>query len=242
MARVRKSRERVELAGGVHRPSASTVGRELGIDEAGRGPAVGPMVLAAVCLDSGGAEALTALGVRDSKTFGASKKARQLRGELATAIYRIARQVEVCVVDVATIDARVAKGELNMLEREVAAELIARFPVVDRIIADGQTLFSPLRRRFTHLTAMNKAEDHSATVAAASIVAKSRRDDLFARIAHRYLGQFGEIRGGGYANAATQRFLRAYAATFSRLPPEARHSWPHRYLDDLKQGHIGDPV
>ena len=41
----------------------------LGIDEAGRGPAVGPMVMAAVALDSRDAAALTRKGLRDSKAI-----------------------------------------------------------------------------------------------------------------------------------------------------------------------------
>ncbi|HEX7598918.1 MAG TPA: hypothetical protein VF518_11930, partial [Polyangia bacterium] len=42
----------------------------LGVDEAGRGPALGPMVLAAVALDGKGATLLARHGVRDSKAFG----------------------------------------------------------------------------------------------------------------------------------------------------------------------------
>jgi len=41
------------------------------------------------------------------------------------------------------------------------------------------------------------------------------------------------VRGGGYGNAATHRFLRAYAERFGRLPPEARRSWPYPYLLDI---------
>ena len=43
----------------------------LGIDEAGRGPAIGPMVMAAVAIDSKAAAALSRKGLRDSKSFGA---------------------------------------------------------------------------------------------------------------------------------------------------------------------------
>ena len=44
---------------------------------------------------------------------------------------------------------------------------------------------------------------------------------------------FGPLGGGGYANAATRRFLRAYAEKHRRLPPEARRSWPYVYLADI---------
>ena len=62
-------------------------------------------------------------------------------------------------------------------------------------------------------------------MAAASIVAKDARDRAFAVIARRYAEEFGEIRGGGYLNAATRRFLEAYEERYGALPPEARRTW-----------------
>ena len=205
----------------------------LGIDEAGRGPVLGPMVMAAVCLDTRGARALTRSGLRDSKSFGASDKARARRAELAAQVQAIALHVDVCVVDVVEIDRRVCRGELNVLEREVAQTLISRAPHVDRIIADGRTLFGPLAARYPNLVAWNKAESRHAAVAGASVVAKHRRDQIFELIRQRYVPIFGDVRGGGYGNEATRRFLRAYARKFHRLPPEARRSWPFHYLHDI---------
>lgn len=207
--------------------------RTLGIDEAGRGPVLGPMVMAAVCLDTRAARALTRAGVRDSKAYGASDRAREERAELAARIRAHALHVAVRVVDVAEIDRRVRRQELNVLEREVAEELIACSPAADSIIADGKNLFRPLAHRHGHLVACDAAESRHAAVAAASIIAKHRRDQIFACIARRYEPLFGEVRGGGYGNAATRAFLRAYAARFGRLPPEARRSWPYPYLQDI---------
>src|SRR3990172_10891831 len=53
----------------------------LGIDEAGRGPVLGPMVVAGVVLKPQAASALTRRGVVDSKSFGAGEEARQQRAE-----------------------------------------------------------------------------------------------------------------------------------------------------------------
>jgi len=58
----------------------------LGIDEAGRGPAIGPMVMAAVALDSRAASALTRKGLCDSKTYGAGDEAHEVRANLAAEI------------------------------------------------------------------------------------------------------------------------------------------------------------
>ena len=49
----------------------------------------------------------------------------------------------------------------------------------------------------------------------------------------RYEAEFGPIAGGGYANAATRRWLRAYVERHRRLPDEARRSWPYPYVEDL---------
>jgi ribonuclease HII len=211
----------------------SAIRRTLGIDEAGRGPVLGPMVMAAVSLDSRGARVLSRAGVRDSKAFGASERAREERAALADKVRACALHVEVRVVDVAEIDRRVRRQELNVLEREVAEDMIACSPTVDSIIADGRHLFRPLASRHVNLLAWDGAEARHAAVAAASIVAKHRRDELFACIRRRYQPLFGEIRGGGYGNAATRHFLRAYAERFGRLPPEARRSWPYPYLTDI---------
>jgi len=212
---------------------ASRILTTLGVDEAGRGPAMGPMVMAGVVLDTYGARTLTRAGLRDSKIYGASPEGKRRRQELALRVRRVARFVAVRVVDVAEIDRRVSVGELNVLEREVAEDFICGAPRVDRIIADGKVLFSPLCGRYPHLAAFNKAESKHASVAAASVVAKSLRDQIFERIHNRYEPLFGAFKGGGYVNAGTRKFLRAYAQRFRRLPPEARRSWPHPYLRDI---------
>ena len=66
----------------------------LGIDEAGRGPVLGPMVVAGVVLKPQAASALTRRGVMDSKEFGAGEEARERRGKLAEHIRRLAEDVQ----------------------------------------------------------------------------------------------------------------------------------------------------
>jgi ribonuclease HII len=104
---------------------------------------------------------------------------------------------------------------------------------VRRIVADGHTLFKPLCARHAHLDALDRAEERHVAVAAASIVAKVRRDELFHTIAARYRHTFGEVRGNGYVNAATRAFLRAYIEHHRGLPPEGRRSWPWHFARDL---------
>jgi len=200
----------------------------LGIDEAGRGPGIGPMVLAAVALDQATAEMLVGAGIKDSKAFGSGVAARRARSRLAALVQRLAAWSAVEVCDVAEIDAFVARGGLNQLERERARSLIRRGPISARVVADGRTLFGPLRAEFPQLEAMDRAEDAHPAVAAASICAKALRDELFAAIAARYQAEFGVLRGGGYVNPATCAFVAEHVKRYGRLPVEARKSWPWR--------------
>jgi len=129
-----------------------------------------------------------------------------------------------------TIDARVVHGELNVLERELAAHMLEAAPLLsgDSIVCDGARLFSPLRVRFSNLRAMDKAESKYASVAAASILAKDLRDSAFDEIVERYQDSYGPLKGGGYPNAATNAFIDWHVAQFGTLPPQTRKSWGRR--------------
>jgi len=205
----------------------------LGIDEAGRGPSVGPMVMAAVALDSRSAASLTRAGLCDSKAYGAGDDAHAIRSSLAIEIRKRAHFVALIEVAHTEIDERVSRHELNLLERELAGRLIDQAPTVDRIIADGKRMFAALGQRYDHFESHDRAEEKHASVAAASVIAKVLRDERFTQIRARYEADFGPITGGGYANAATRRWLRAYAQRHGRLPDETRLTWPHPYVEDL---------
>ncbi len=205
----------------------------LGIDEAGRGPAIGPMVMAAVALDSRAASALTRMGLCDSKTYGAGDEAHEVRANLAAEIRVRATFVALIEVEHTEIDERVLRNELNVLERELATKLIGQAPTCDRIIADGKRMFSALCGRFANFESHDRAEEKHAAVAAASVIAKVRRDERFHQIRARYEDELGPIAGGGYSNAATRAWVRKYVEKYMRLPEEARRSWPHDYVEDL---------
>jgi len=205
----------------------------LGIDEAGRGPAIGPMVMAAVAIDSRTAAALTRMGLRDSKAFGAGDEAHEVRKKLADEVRKRALFVHAIEIEHDEIDRRVCRGELNCLEREIATRLIEAAPACDKIIADGKRMFAALSLRFTQFISVDRAEEAHASVAAASVVAKVLRDERFKAIKNRYESEFGPITGGGYANAATRKWVRAYVERYSRLPDEARLSWPYAFVADL---------
>ncbi|MBA3549096.1 MAG: hypothetical protein H0T76_21640 [Nannocystis sp.] len=198
-----------------------------GVDEAGRGPVLGPMALAVVVLDRKSTRALTKLGVQDSKRFGAGPRAQEQRAALTAQIHKHAIAWTCELVSVEIIDEHTFRGQLNRLEQDVALQLLRRLgaSLEAAIICDGANLFRPLQQHYPRLQAVNDGESHHVAVAAASIIAKHARDTAFAEICSRYEPEFGPVAGGGYANAATRRFLTAYAAARGGLPPEARKSW-----------------
>ncbi len=216
----------------------------LGIDEAGRGPAIGPLVVAAVLLHPRRAGALTRLGVRDSKHFGAGGPAAGRRGRLASHVERLAEWVGVRVLPAEEVDRRTMAGELNLLEREAARSLLVEIPenrAPRRILADGEKVFGSLAAEIPGMEAMDRAESRHVAVAAASIVAKVRRDRLFAELLERirsgyrerYGEDFGPVHGAGYVNEGTGEFLRRYHQRTGSLPPGTRHAWGWSVIREL---------
>jgi len=205
----------------------------LGIDEAGRGPVIGPLVLAGVLLPATRQRKLLELGVRDSKAFGSTRRAQIRRAQLAAQIREAADRCVVLVVDAVEVDRRVRLGELNLLEQELASAVIDSLPSAGRIVADGERLFAPLRERFPQLSARDGADEKHACVAAASILAKVERDARFHEIVSRFEVELGPVRGGGYPNQETAAFLRAYYERFGQLPDDVRSSWSWEVLREL---------
>ena len=199
--------------------------RTWGADEAGRGPILGPMVIAVVGVDRGGAISLAKRGVCDSKDFGAGEDARERREELA-AVVRERASFAMRVVDVDEIDRYTFQGQLNALERKIVVELLADLDVERdaKIVCDGKVLFDQLRQRYPNLKAVDHGESAHVTVAAASILAKDARDKAFAEIASRYEDEFGKVVGGGYCNAGDaavpRRLPRALRQAPTRGPSE----------------------
>jgi ribonuclease HII len=155
-----------------------------GVDEAGRGPLLGPMALAVVLLDAAGSTRLRKLGVQDSKRFGSGPKAQELRSSLAAQIQQHALAHACELVPVEVIDEHTFRGQLNRLEQDVALRLLRRLeaPHTAAIICDGANLFRPLQRHYPRLQAVNDGESAHVAVAAASILAKHARDTAFAQI------------------------------------------------------------
>lgn len=199
-----------------------------GIDEAGRGPVVGPMVVGLVAAET--EEELAALGVKDSKVLSASR-----REALAAEIVNAADRVEVVQVTAAEIDQLRRRMTLNDIEVDLFAELGRR--VNAEVFCLDACDVDPDRFRRNFLTKLRREppptviSEHGAdatypSVSAASIIAKVRRDAELAKIARRLEPKVNLPLGSGYSHdARTRRFLERYLELYGRMPPEARGSW-----------------
>jgi ribonuclease HII len=199
---------------------------ELGIDEAGRGPVLGPMVMAGVRVSQSDLLLLEEWGVKDSKLFGSSNRGQARRKELADRIMA-AFSHELVVLTPETIDEYVREHALNRLEQNTAQGIISTLPA-DKVVLDGATLFKPLINNTVH--AVNKADRSHFSVAAASILAKWKRDDLFKQLCQPFINSFGEIRGGGYANSQTLAFVEWHLKNRGGLPSFYRKSYNWKAL------------
>lgn len=211
--------------------------RFIGIDEAGRGPVLGPLVMACVALTVGQEAELAKMGIRDSKRYGAGRVGQGRRLH-ARPIIEARCEWRIVEFDPATIDRYVADGRLDDLEREGALRLLDDIKATeeDRIVCDGEPIFARLRDRWPNLAAENKADARHVCVSAASILAKVRRDEAMQDIQRRYEPEFGAIGGNGYVNDKTRAFLEAYEQVHGGLPPETRLSWTWRKKPKVVDG------
>ncbi len=193
----------------------------VGVDEAGRGPVLGPLVVAGVAVESD--VALRQLNVRDSK-----KLSSERREALAPEIERLAT-CELVVVPAERIDLMRAEMSLNDLEAKLFAEIIERLrpetAYVDAADVDEIEFKRCVQRelRFAvEVISQHNADELFPVVSAASILAKVRRDREMRAIEQ----EFGVPVGSGYpADPDTIAFLEKWIREKGSLPPHTRTSW-----------------
>ena len=199
-----------------------------GIDEAGRGAVIGPMVIAGVSIDSKNYKKLKDIGVRDSKEL-TSKK----REEMFNQIEAIAKQVVAIKVSACKISSFKAKGiNLDKLEAMKIAEIINVIEA-DKIYVDSIEQncekFEKMIREFLHedkrnvkLVVKNYLDESVPIVSAASIVAKVVRDREIEEIKKMVNFDFGV----GYSHdERTREFIERILQTEEEPPRYLRIHW-----------------
>ena len=165
-----------------------------GVDEAGRGPLAGPVVAAAVILDP----ARLPKGVDDSKALSPAR-----REALAEAIMEraLAAAVASCTVE------EIARLNIRGASLCAMAKALAALPLVPvHALFDGRDVAPGWRGRGT---AVIGGDALCASIAAASILAKTARDRMMAQIAREYPA-YGFEKHMGYGTAAHRAAIRTH--------------------------------
>ena len=162
-----------------------------GIDEAGRGPLAGPVVVAGVIMPMDN----IIQGINDSKKLSAKK-----RDALYDQIMLTALDVQVAIVDCNTID------EINILNatKQGMLQCINGFEQVDRVLIDAVKLDTKVPT-----LSIIKGDALSYSIAAASIIAKVTRDRLMLELDKQY-PQYNFAKHKGYGTAEHIRLLKEH--------------------------------
>jgi ribonuclease HII len=198
----------------------------LGIDEAGRGPVLGPMVVAGVVIDEKEEAMLKKIGVKDSKML--SPKQRE---KLAVEIKKAAKSIETVIISAKQIDELMQIMSLNDVELNAMVKIINKLnsdSVILDLPSNGPGFMMGLRAKIEKkdkkIVAEHKADSKYICVGAASIIAKTVRDGIIAEIQKKY-AKYGDIGSGYPADERTTNFLKNYLKTEGKLPEEVRTAW-----------------
>ena len=194
----------------------------LGIDEAGRGSVLGPMVIAGVTVPEKMEKVLERMGVKDSKRLVPNRR---------TILSRKLKKMfdhEIIIISAREIDEMRADGiNLNEIEKNAMEELILRLKpekaIVDAVDVKAERFQENLRKDTGFdIIAEHKADDNYIQVSAASIIAKAERDAQIAEINKEFI-KSGGIGSGYPSDPATKKFLTNYS--YDEMPDFVRRSW-----------------
>jgi ribonuclease HII len=207
-----------------------------GVDEAGRGSVLGPLVIAGVSIKRKDLSSLRRIGVRDSKLL--TVKARHT---LFSRIIDLAEHICVYESDCYEVDHYVYSNMLNKLEARAMATVIDNIFAM-RVYVDACDV-NPLRYKECiecelgsiprpRILSLHHADGASTAVSAASIVAKVIRDEEIRKIR----SQHSEIGSGYPSDRKTMKFIAKWVANHDCAPHFARKSW--KPLRALLEHHI----
>jgi ribonuclease HII len=198
-----------------------------GVDDAGRGAVIGPLVIAGVLMEEKDLPKLKELGVRDSKVLSPSR-----RETLAVEIKHLAQKYAVIKLSPQEIDKVVETArrlhKLNRLEAQTMAKIIETLKP-DIAYVDASDV---LEHRFKdhiqeclpfkiEIISEHKADRNYPIVSAASIIAKTERDKEIAELTRKH----GDLGSGYPSDPQTIGYLQQYLEKHGEYPDFVRKSW-----------------
>lgn len=184
-----------------------------GIDEAGRGPLAGPLVIAAVILP----QDIFISGLNDSKQLTAKK-----RDSLYKEIVTKAIAISVNVVSVSNID----KFNIYQATKQGMREALEYLPIKPEVaLVDAM----PIQSEGIKTISLIHGDALSASIAAASIIAKVTRDRMMVKLAEEF-PQYGFAGNKGYGSKEHMEAIAEFGATV----------WHRRSYEPIKSMHLQD--
>ncbi len=197
-----------------------------GADEAGRGPVLGPLVVACVTFKEEDLDFLEKEHITDSKKLTPHK-----RTELAEKIKEKCAEYNLIEILPSQIDQLHTFQSLNVTEVKAFAKVINGLKKKPDVIyldaADvnearfGQEIAKLLDFKPKEIISKHKGDSIYRIVGAASILAKTHRD----LIIEIYKSKFGEIGSGYPSDPTTRKFIENYLLKHNKLPEIVRTSW-----------------
>ncbi|MFH1977705.1 MAG: ribonuclease HII [Candidatus Aenigmatarchaeota archaeon] len=195
-----------------------------GVDEAGRGAVIGPLVIAAVSLEPEKEAFLKKQGVRDSKLVTPKK-----RKQLAELIEKHAKDIIVINVESCRIDSYRNDGiNLNQIETmkfiDALSYLTAHTAYVDCPDVNPDRMKKILQNKLgkdIKLVVEHKADHNYPVCSAASIIAKEAREEALVKLKKEY-GDFGP---GYSSNDITIQWMKDWIAKNKEYPDIVRKTW-----------------
>ena len=192
-----------------------------GVDDAGRGSMLGPLVIAGVSINKKQIKKLSALGVKDSK-----KLTPKTREDLYQKIISTVESYHIKKISPTSIDKSVRKNELNHLEAKYMAKVIMKLDAdtsyVDSCDVNPQRFGKEISTLSNNkkIRSYHHADSKFLVVSAASIIAKVTRDRAIEKIRKN-----NDVGSGYPSDPKTVTFVKNFYAKQKTMPIFVRKSW-----------------
>jgi len=192
-----------------------------GVDDAGRGSVLGPLVIAGISIEQKNIKQLVKIGVKDSKQL-----SPQLREKLYEQILSLVEGYHVAKIPPKTIDKSVSKNLLNQLEANYMAKVIKKIQAnssyVDSCDVNPKRfgLYISNLAKTGKIISSHHADRKYPVVSAASIIAKVNRDREIEKLRKNH------ALGSGYpSDPKTMKFIKEWVSQNGDVPIFVRKSW-----------------
>ncbi len=192
-----------------------------GVDDAGRGSVIGPLVIAGISIEKNKIKHLSEIGVKDSKQL--TPASRQW---MYKKILSVVDGYHVAKISPKTIDQSVATNDLNQLEARYMAKVIAKLEPDLSYVDSCDVIPKRFGMRISEMAQSGKihsshhADRKYLVVSAASIIAKVNRDRAIEKLRKTH------NLGSGYpSDVKTMNFIKSWIQQNGTVPKFVRTSW-----------------